>query len=152
MSKIRKDTQQVYAEWLQKFEFTHFVTLTTHYTLTIKSARRLVERWHQKLEKHGYTPFIFWVAEKYECKDGYHIHLLLKLGRKIEPHEFKFICELYQICAGTSKYEMVDGKMQREKWSRIDIQKFNPKLKAGWYVTKYVLKENSNQMAEYDFI
>lgn len=152
MAKVRKSTQQAYADWLQKFKFTHFVTLTTPYTLTTNSARRLVQRWFDKLQKHGYQPTIFWVAEKFECKDGYHIHLLLKVNKKVLPHhEFVFLCELYQICAGTSKYKNVDGKYTRQ-WSRIDIKAFNPKMDAGGYVTKYVTKENANKFAEYDIL
>jgi hypothetical protein len=152
MPKVKNTTQSSYVEWLNSFEFTHFVTLTTRYELTLKSSRRLIERFHSKLKKHGFNPLIFWVAEKYEIKDGYHIHALMKLNRKIDKHEFRFITELYQIVAGTSSCNGENGNLKFNEWSRIDLQKYDPRRKAGLYVSKYVLKENNSINAEYDIL
>jgi hypothetical protein len=38
------------------------------------------------------------------------------------------------------------------EWSRIDLQKYDPRRKAGLYVSKYVLKENNSINAEYDIL
>jgi len=159
MTKVKNALKSQYAEWLNTFEWTHFVTLTTPYELTLKSSRRLVERFHAKLKENHYEPIIFWVAEKYENKDGYHLHLLLKLNRKISKHEYIFITELYQIVSGTLTLRDLtnltpnnEGKKTYKKWSRIDLQKYSKGKKGTSYVTKYVMKENNRQHAEYDIL
>ncbi len=159
MTKVKNTLKSEYAHWLNSFKWTHFVTLTTQYELTLKSSRRLAERFHAKLKEHGFEPILFWVAEKYENKDGYHIHALLKLNRKIEPHEYIFITELYQIVSGTlSLRDLLNtpkdelGKRTYKKWSRIDLQRYSKGKKGTAYVTKYVMKENNRLHAEYDIL
>lgn len=159
MAKIEKTLKSQYVAWLNSFKWTHFVTLTTPYELTLKSSRRLAERFHAKLKEHHYDPILFWVAEKYENKDGYHIHALLKLNKKIELHEYVFITELYQIVSGTLKLKDLlnaekdeKGKRTYKKWSRIDLQKYKKGRDGAAYVTKYVLKENNRLHAEYDIL
>jgi len=155
-AKVKRKTltlKDYYSRWLSQYGFTHFVTLTTPYELTLNSSRRLVERFHNKLKEQGFEPNTFFVTEKFEVKDGYHLHLLLKINKsKLEKHEFKFICELYQRVAGTSKVGLVEGKIKYLNWARIDLQKYLKTKGAGYYVTKYILKENSNKHAEYDFL
>jgi hypothetical protein len=153
MSNIKKNIQTEYANWLNTFKWTHFVTLTTPYELTVKSSRRLVERFHAKLKEHHYEPLIFWVAEKFEVKDGFHIHLLLRLNKKISKHEYIFITQLYQIVTGSRTVkELANSENNKKKWSRIDLQKYTKGRNSGMYVTKYVIKENSNKYAEYDIL
>jgi len=159
MTKVKNTFKSEYANWLNSFKWTHFITLTTQYELTLKSSRRLAERFHSKLKQHGFEPILFWVAEKYENKDGYHIHALLKLNRKIERHEYIFITELYQIVSGTMNIQDLlnspkdqDGKRTYKKWSRIDLQRYSKGKRGTAYVTKYVMKENNRQHAEYDIL
>jgi len=159
MTKVKNNLKKEYVSWLNSFKWTHFVTLTTPYELTLKSSRRLAERFHAKLKEHGYDPLFFWVAEKYEVKDGYHIHGLLKLNKKIELHEYVFITEIYQVITGTLKLKELlnaekdkTGKKIYKKWSRIDLQKYKKELHGTAYCSKYVLKENNSRNAEYDIL
>jgi hypothetical protein len=165
MVKVKKtrqvkavDTNKGYQNWLNSFEWNYFVTLTTHYELTLKSARRLVERWHDKMKKHGFEPLLFWVAEHYEMKDGYHIHGLLKLNRDLKKHEYIFITELYQICSGACTTNeltaTINNKEKRSKlnWNRIDLQRYLKAKNGGAYCTKYVIKEQRNKLTEYDIL
>jgi len=165
MSKVKKrsfvatkNIKTSYAEWLNSFEWDYFVTLTTHYELTLKSARRLAERWHEKMRKHDFEPILFWVAERFETKDGYHIHGLLKLNRKLKKHEFVFITELYQIVSGACSVNdltsTINNKEKRKKlsWNRIDLSRYLESKNGGAYCTKYVLQEQQNKLAEYDII
>ena len=156
MAKLNKkvqSTKTAYSSWLNSYKWTHFVTLTTPYTLTLKSGRRLVERFFYKLKEHEFEPSIFWVAERYEVKDGYHLHALLRINKKnLKKHELTFICELYQICAGTSKVGLVDGNIKYLNWSRLEFQKYIKGGGGGAYVTKYVTKENNSSSLKTIFI
>lgn len=150
---LDKRRKKDYSDWLNKFKWTHFITLTTPYALSLNSARRLSERFYSKLKDHQYEPQLFWVAEKYESKDGYHLHGLLKINKKTLPiHEYKFITNLYQICAGTSKCVKVDGELKYINWSRIELAKYDKKRNGGGYCAKYVMAENNSTNAEYDFL
>lgn len=159
MTKIGKTLKSHYVAWLNSFKWTHFVTLTTPYELTLKSSRRLAERFHAKLKEHHFEPILFWVAEKYEVKDGYHLHALLKLNKELEDYEYVFITEIYQVISGTMKLKDVltptkdeNGKKIYKKWSRIDLQKYKAGKDGSAYVTKYVMKENMRHQSEYDIL
>ena len=156
MTKVVKKhnaIQTAYANWLNSQGWTHFVTLTTPYTLTLNSARRLIDRFHTKLKEQNFEPITFYVCERFEVKDGYHLHALMKLNKsKLEKHEYTFITELYQMCAGTSKVTKIDGNLKYINWSRIDLQKYSKTKNGGGYVTKYIMKENKNKGAEYDLL
>jgi hypothetical protein len=159
MTKVKNTFKSEYANWLNSYKWTHFVTLTTPYELTLKSSRRLAERFHAKLKEHNFDPILFWVAERYENKDGYHIHALLKLNRQLEHHEYVFITEIYQVVSGTLTLRDLlnapkdeNGRTTYKKWSRIDLQRYSKGKNGTAYVTKYVLKENNRQHAEYDIL
>jgi len=74
-----------YSAFLSKLKWTWFATFTTPYELTLKSARRLVERVADRWRKEDPTVRVFWVAEKFELKDGYHLHALVhaKNGKEL---------------------------------------------------------------------
>lgn len=54
-----------------------FATLTTQYTLTLPSARRAVQRFSDVAKRDGKKIVLCWFAERYELKDGYHLHALV---------------------------------------------------------------------------
>ena len=70
-----------YGNFLSQTNWTFYCTLSTRYPLTLNSARRSIARLHefikinQKLENE-----IFWIAEPFDTKYGYHIHALIKLN------------------------------------------------------------------------
>lgn len=129
----KKKMHDSYADFLQTFAWTHYVTFTTGYTLTLASARRLMENFHKQIKKAGASPF-FWVAERFEVKDGYHTHALIKVP---DAWHFKNIIDIWQ---------KVSGGKKRGEWNRIDLQVYDPKKGAGFYVSKYVTKSG----ADYD--
>ena len=88
--------------------WTWFATFTTPYELTLKSARRLVERTGKAWQKLDPTCRIFWVAERFEVKDGYHLHALVyaRNGEKM----FGEFCQVYQAMARGRVIGNKDGK------------------------------------------
>ena len=159
--KVAYGQQGQYAHWLQHYNWDYFCTFTTGYELTMKSARRLMVRFKNIAERETSSELsIFWVCEKYEMKDGFHLHALMKVDppkdgkRKGELfHQdpktlFKGLIDSYQLAAGAKK-DMHTGKWNT--FHRVQFKKFNPKQKAGLYCTKYVMKEQGKRIeADYD--
>jgi len=157
--KVALTQQDHYSNWLQAYDWTYFCTFTTQYCLTLKSARRMMHRYTDILKREtGCDVRLFWVCEKFELKDGFHLHALMKIDQP--PHRegyifsdddkerFRVMIECYQIAAG-SKKDRVTGKFDR--FHRVEFKRFNPKQAGGRYCTKYVLKEQGKRIeADYD--
>lgn len=120
--------------WLKGYDWTHWVTFTTPYEMTMKSARRAMHRVHNNFDTQGPCT-MFWAAEPFDVKDGYHTHALLKVHSQMS---FKTIFDLWQKASGGKK----------GNYSRIDIQEYKKELGAGHYVSKYITK----QLSDYDFL
>lgn len=143
----RNDYPKELAAWLEKTDWTFFCTFTTPYEMTLKSARRLMENYHRKLKENGIFSTMFWVAERFECKDGYHTHALMYVpcSEDFIPLARTTAFESWQKVSVTKTQESTreDGKV----FNRADIQKIRPK-KGTHYLCKYVTKPNS----DYDLI
>jgi len=126
---------QDYGNWLNGYNWQYFGTFTTGYEMTIRTARRSMEGLFRELLKAGKTN-MFWVAESFELKDGYHTHALLSVP---EVLQYKNIIDIWQ---------KVSGGSSRGVWNRIDLQKYNKARGAGYYVSKYVTK----RLTDYDFL
>ena len=137
-----------YSDWLDTKTWHFFCTFTTPYEMSLNSARRLMERYHKKLRENGLYASFFWVAEKFEIKDGFHTHGLLSIhGNELSYTEIaqKIAFDCWQkvsVHKGQTSTR-TDGQV----FNRCDIQCVNPKLKATRYLSKYVTKK----CADYDF-
>jgi hypothetical protein len=132
------------ATWLQGQEWTRFCTFTTPYTLTLPSARRLMENFHSRITEKvfdGVAPRFFWVSEKFECKDGYHTHGLLHYDNTALPQGANDMEIL------THSFQIVSGAIKQGKRFRVALNKYNGERAAGRYCSKYLLK----RYADYDF-
>ena len=134
-----------YAEFLSGFEWGYFCTFTTPYTLTLKSARRLMEKYHSDLKKGGKSPF-FWVAEPFDVKEGYHTHALLQVP---DCYQFKHLVDLWQVATGCKGKTKENESGQKVKiHARVEYRKYDKRLGARHYVGKYIMKSG----ADYDFL
>lgn len=135
------------SEYLGGLPWNYFVTGTTHYELTLKSARRLAGRYINNLPDGS---LFFWVAEKFECKDGYHIHGLIELPESYlrdHPKPTWIMCQLWQIAVGDKKCIKNTGEEIRwDIWDRIDNSPYIKGLGATGYCAKYINK----RQADYD--
>jgi len=167
MVKVLNSTvtaKQGYIDYLETVDWSYWITGTTRYELTLKSARRLMERWFAAISSSGDT--CFWVAEPFELKDGHHTHALYKSQFEIP---FTAFADTWQWATGNKAsldvagkiswtngknnnpdYDGLTGQLHPEKkaWHRIDLQRYDPKRKAGGYCTKYVMKSR----ADYDIL
>ncbi|HYV92753.1 MAG TPA: hypothetical protein VE978_13240 [Chitinophagales bacterium] len=120
-----------YAEFLNTLPFTHYGTFTTGYKMSLTSARRVMEGFHNQIRKEGQTNF-FWVAENYEVNDGYHTHGLIQVPHTVT---YKKLLDIWQ---------HVSGGKKSDKWNRIDLQRYDKERGANFYVGKYIRRKNTD--------
>jgi len=157
MAKIQNNQdkiKQAYISYLETIGFDYFLTGSTRYELTLKSARRLAERYFEAIKTEG--AILFWVGEKFEVKDGYHIHGLLKIPNKYgkaDPDNvflFQRLIDHWQLATGNKAISNHDGVIEwnKESWNALNLSRFKKSKGAGGYCSKYVFKSN----ADYDLL
>lgn len=143
--------KQAYIKWLEEQHWSFFGTFTTSYELTIKSGRRAMERYFEKLLflANGDCR-IFFVTEPFELKDGMHLHCLIHLPEHFhEKEHYSKLIDAWQMVTGKGRY--VKDKYDqwvKPKQHRVDLQRYDPERKAGGYCAKYILKNN----CDYDIL
>jgi hypothetical protein len=151
MAKILYDPQKVkkcYVKYLETLPWTYFLTGSTRYELTLKSSRRLAERWFDAIKSEG--AILFWVAEKFECKDGFHIHGLLSVPKE-DHYTFNQLIDHWQLATGNKAISVGnDRKIEwdKAKWNALNLKRYDKKRGAGGYCAKYVFKRD----ADYDLL
>ena len=77
-----KNTNKQYVSFLNQQKWSFFCTFTTAYTMSIKSSRRLMDRFFSSLKRkyQKEEPRLFWVAEPNNIRVGYHLHGLFILA------------------------------------------------------------------------
>lgn len=150
--KYADTSLQGYIDYLGTKEWNFFMTGTTPYTLTDKSARRLAERYYQKVQP--YCDEMFFVTEKFELRDGMHLHALMKCENE---GNFPMYVDMWQVATG-NRWDGIDPVTKRVAWrgfgeneqgkeiktARIQLERFQPRLGAEGYVAKYILKQHGD--------
>jgi hypothetical protein len=128
-------TVTAYADWLSTKEWDFFCTFTTRYSMTMKQARRAMERLHSFIsDKHGKAR-IFWVAEPFDARHGYHTHALVHLENPLGKKLKAALRKAWQIVS--------KGKGGKENNHTV-LKDYDKKLGARHYVSKYMLKKDSD--------
>lgn len=136
MAKLKEKSHLAYGQWLKDYDWSFWATMTTKYELTLPSARRAAEGFYKQVGKAGDFR-MFWCAEPFDVRDGYHLHALIHVSDLLP---YKFLVDAYQVVTGNKE-------LSKDRWNRIQLRKYNPKLGAGYYVSKYITKN----LADYDF-
>ena len=124
-----------YADFLNGFDWDFFCTFSTRYELTMKSARRVMERLHSHLTKHYGKVKLFFVAEPFDVKNGYHTHALVQFEQPIARSLKSILRQAWQIVSGG-----IGGKGN----NHTILKKYDKDLGANYYVSKYMFKQNSD--------
>lgn len=146
--------KQSYIDYLQTLPWTYYFTGSTRYELTLKSNRRLMEYFYEAIKVPD--SMLFHVAEKFECKDGYHGHGLLYLPNKygsLDPDNkylWRQLIDTWQLLAGNKAISNDQGKITWDKagWASLNLKRYDPKRGAGGYCAKYIFKSD----ADYDLL
>ncbi len=121
-----------YGTFLEKQGYTHYVTITTTYQLSMKSARNLAERFGNQLNYDGVVAEMFWVAESFDITEGNHIHALVKLVGTDITNPINRIKVAAQNAIGVSRKGM--------DYKNTKIYPYKPNLGANYYIAKYITK------------
>jgi hypothetical protein len=141
-----------------------FATLTTQYTLTLPSARRAVQRFADVTKRKGNTIALCWFAERYECKDGYHLHALVAsnatrsdlneywaIATKANKSHALQIANDNDVAVSDSIFANDNEPHLREVMqSRSNFQPLKRGLKGGAYASKYITK--GGHTTDYDIV
>jgi hypothetical protein len=104
-------------DYLQTQPWTQFATFTTARPITLKSARRLMDKVGNRVLREGEK--LFWAAERFELgREGYHTHALINTRQSPKQVEDWF----------------------SKKYGRADVTRYDPNRGAAGYVAKYMLK------------
>ncbi|AXH77162.1 MAG: hypothetical protein [Bacteriophage sp.] len=128
-----------WGSWLDQREWQLFTTLTTGRELTLPGARRSVNKLASYLKENGYPAEIFWAAEPFDLKEGYHLHSLIRFADLERSDDNK-----------PAYNYLVNGWRQitSDKTARIHSRRYDPGKGANHYVGKYISKTRS----DYDII
>ncbi len=143
MTKVVNSDNDPYVEYVASLPWDFFCTFTTRYKLTLPSARRLMGRLHDRLSSEVSKNRLFWVAEPFDCKEGYHCHGLLYLQDQQYNErgiDFSLVKTTYEIVSG--------GKKGGKSMANTHLSRYNAKKGAARYCGKYLLKTN----ADYDIL
>ena len=105
----------------------------------MKAARRAMARLYSFLkEKYGNVR-IFWVAEPFDTKYGYHTHALVYIEHYLARNMKALLNKAWQVVTGGG-----GGK----KYNNTVLKQYDEKLGANYYVAKYMMRNN----ADYDIL
>lgn len=119
------------AGFLDCVSFDYFCTFTTRLPVSLASTRKIAERVGKYIDAHpaGRASY-FWCAEKFDVREGYHFHALIKSD-------------------SIDKYAVWDWYFRRYgRAQMIDNREPDRQLAASYYVSKYVTKA----VVDYDVV
>ena len=129
-----------YGNFLGQTNWTFYCTLTTRYPLTVKCAQRYIERCQEQLRTtFNLKTQMYWVAEPFDSKYGFHLHCLVKFDGE-EPHKYKK--ELIKA------WQMVTRGSNGKMYNWTDIVPYNVNLGGRFYVVKWIGRND----VEYGFL
>jgi len=121
---------EAWAGYLDSMNLDYFCTFTTRKPISLASTRKIAERVAGRIDAGG-TTTMFWAAEKFDVREGFHFHALIKihLQHHITPETI------------WAWYFPRFGRCQV-----IDNRDPDRQQTASWYSAKYMTKE----LADYD--
>lgn len=135
VNALSEITKSAMSKFLSEKDWTQWVTLTTKSPLSLSSARRGVIRLVNVLKLRVNFNECFFASEPFDCKVGYHIHMLINASVKTDNTDM-----LYEIRSAWRD-------AMREPNARVSVSTYNPEGNAVGYVSKYIQK----WLSDYDY-
>jgi len=133
------ENQKEFSVWLNSFDFDTFGTFTTARTLTLPGCRRMAGRFYREFPQIE----MFWAAEPFSIRTGYHFHALIKTGENGFLFHDRF--------KDYSRVNMFEYWTNFKQFGRSDFQPIKKEFGENWtaeYITKYI----SKGLSDYDII
>lgn len=133
-TNLRSKAKNELAEWLNGQNWNLWTTLSTSYELTLPAARRSMIRFHDKVSQTN-SCRVFWASEKFDVKDGFHLHTLWSFDNQIHDRETygQFVKDWRTVCNTNS------------------ANVYSETFKKDWGACKYLSKYITKQITDYDF-
>lgn len=127
-------SKQAIGDWLDTENWDLWTTLSTGYELTLPAARRSMVRFHDKLSSNNQVK-LFWASEKFDVKDGFHVHALLKFSTKIYERSMyrDFVNNWRDVC--------------NTRNANVYSERYKTSMGAHKYISKYITKS----ITDYDY-
>jgi hypothetical protein len=148
----KKANKNAFTTWLDSLEWSFWCTGTTAYPMSMLAARLQMTRYFSRIKRlhstafntKGIQPRMFWVAEPFDTRQGFHTHFLLYASNDFTYSEYK---KEWGLSAGKGKSILEDFEWT-QKSHRFLIQKYQKGLGADAYCTKYIQKK----LSDYDIL
>jgi len=143
MKNLIKKNENEFGNYLNTLGFDYFCTFSTPYEMTLKSARRAMERFFNRLNNMYDKCLLFWAAEPFALKEGYHLHVLIKRNSDEVTSLYKdklAFNEIWQI--------VTKGSSIKAKNNRVHLRNYRASKKGSNYFCKRINQPNS----DYDFL
>lgn len=137
------ETKDALSGFLDKISFDYFCTFTTRRPVSVFATRRIAEKVCERVDA-GHSSSVFWAAEQFEVRDGFHFHALMKFP---PPMQSTGPTGKITYLESSHKMELFDWYFR--KYGRcqiIDNREPERQLAASHYISKYVTK----RLADYD--
>ncbi len=131
-----------WADWLNGKEWHFFCTLSTKYSISVEGTRRAMQRLYNFITENYGGVRIFWVAEPFDTRYGYHAHAFIYF----EDTNSRTINELRKFTIRA--WQIVTKGGGQKKYNHTHILPYIKNLGAHYYISKYMHRNNS----EYDFL
>ncbi len=123
--------QRSFADLLSGYKFETFATYTTKRTLSLAGARRLASKFGDAFDA-GERTSLFWAAEPFDTRVGYHFHGLINSYGKFQNNDYWNWWSM-QMNLGRSQFLPINRAMGYQN----QVEK---------YITKYITK----RLADFD--
>ena len=111
-------------DWLDSKDWDTWTTLTTKYELTLPGARRSMIRFQRLTDKIAPSS-VFWVAEQFDCKDGFHLHSLWNFGGAISNKtNYSLFKEAWKTSANNDKAFCYSERYRKSKGAHSYLAKY----------------------------
>jgi hypothetical protein len=136
------------ADWLEGYNWNFYCTLTAWYPMSMGAVRRKMTLFQEQLTKQFGNTLLFWVAEPFDSKYGYHAHALLAFQVLPEYSKEKHIRLI------NTTWQKISGGSGNKGYNHTHIKPYQKIVSgeesggANFYVVKYLNRGN----ADYDFV
>ena len=133
-TNLRVNAKIGLSNWINDHKWNLWTTLSTGYELTLPSTRRAMIRFHEKVSKTNPCQ-VFWASEKFDVKDGFHLHTLWKFQNEIYDKATygQFVNDWRSVC--------------KTKQANVYSKSYKMNMGAHEYISKYITK----QCSDYDY-
>lgn len=145
---LKHISKEALSEYLNEQPWTLWTTLSTGYELTLPSARRSIGRMFDRVSSKYPNTKLFWAAEQFDVKDGFHLHSLWSFDSLIWSGDTKKIYQDFRndwkIVSNTDKAAMFSERYEKNKGAHSYLSKYITKE-----ITDYDLFDSNSTFKDY---